>query len=282
MNVVIQNPASAMPSARDLMERALDRHMLLGMPHLTPHGLSETWLMKELGHRHWMMLARRLGMDNADFRTADGHEVYASICATSLRDARFHLAKANDVIEFKSMLTPLSANRHSSRHRIVTDRHVICDVELLSVFVKRECGSDNHSLARIDHVKDIDVIPQTSAFSQLATAVRRHQVPTHLGMRLNGEGRALMTFTPDVADDFNGAGLLYFARYQAFLSRAAAALMSPPPGQPMRRDVFFSGNVRPGEKIQISLLDRSPDGDRLSCKMTREDGKVIACAVVAC
>ena len=25
------------------MERALDPHLLVGMPHLTPHGLSETW-----------------------------------------------------------------------------------------------------------------------------------------------------------------------------------------------------------------------------------------------
>ena len=49
------------------MARALEPHLLIGMPHLTPHGLSETWLMKELGHRHWLMLTRDLGMDNADF-----------------------------------------------------------------------------------------------------------------------------------------------------------------------------------------------------------------------
>ncbi|MGO8470307.1 hypothetical protein AB9F45_39245, partial [Rhizobium leguminosarum] len=62
------------PSARDLMERALDPHILLCMPHLNGNGLSETWLMKELGHRHWLMLACHLGIDNADFRTADGEE----------------------------------------------------------------------------------------------------------------------------------------------------------------------------------------------------------------
>ena len=62
------------PSPRALMEQALFPHVLLGMPHLAPTGLSETWLMKELGHRHWLMLARHLGMENAS-----DAEVFAEI-----------------------------------------------------------------------------------------------------------------------------------------------------------------------------------------------------------
>ncbi|MGO7726445.1 DNA gyrase, partial [Rhizobium ruizarguesonis] len=49
MSAALLDFPPAGPSARDLIERALDQHMLLGMPHLNGKGLSETWLMKELG-----------------------------------------------------------------------------------------------------------------------------------------------------------------------------------------------------------------------------------------
>jgi hypothetical protein len=31
--------------------------VVLGMPHLSLNGLSETWVLKECGHRHWFLLA---------------------------------------------------------------------------------------------------------------------------------------------------------------------------------------------------------------------------------
>jgi hypothetical protein len=113
------------PSRRALMERALEPHILLGMPQLTPFGLSETWLMKELGHRHWLMLASCMGMDDADFRTADGAETYAAICATSLTNAQLDRARPNQVLSIQSVLEPVSKTQVSSRHRLLVDGEAI-------------------------------------------------------------------------------------------------------------------------------------------------------------
>ena len=48
----------------------LPDRITLGMPHLSANGLSEGWLLKELGHRHWFLLAEAAGMAVPDFRTA--------------------------------------------------------------------------------------------------------------------------------------------------------------------------------------------------------------------
>lgn len=131
------------------MERALDPHILLGMPHLNGNGLSETWLMKELGHRHWLMLARHLGIDNADFRTADGEEAYAAICATSLADARFNVVQANNILTIHSRLSAVSKTQTSTRHELSVHGKSVGKVELISTFVHRRIKGNNHSIARV-------------------------------------------------------------------------------------------------------------------------------------
>jgi len=112
MSVAFLNTSTKTSAKRALMERALDPHILLGMPHLNPFGLSETWLMKELGHRHWLMLAQQMDMEDADFRTSDGREAYAAICATSLMQARLELARANDVLVVRSSMSQVSRTQH--------------------------------------------------------------------------------------------------------------------------------------------------------------------------
>ena len=55
--------------------------ILLGMPQLCLQGLSETWLLKQLGHQHWMMgsVAKIVKLEHAwrrlDGRNDDGFQV---------------------------------------------------------------------------------------------------------------------------------------------------------------------------------------------------------------
>ena len=47
---------------------ALSDVTVLGMPHLCLGGLSETWLLRECGHRHWFLLAQATGRTVPNFR----------------------------------------------------------------------------------------------------------------------------------------------------------------------------------------------------------------------
>lgn len=266
------------PTRRALMERALEPHILLGMPQLTPFGLSETWLMKELGHRHWLMLARCMGMEDADFRSADGAETYAAICATSLTNAQLDRARSNQVLCIQSVLEPVSKTQVSSRHRLFVDGEAIGDVELLSAFVRRTRENDNVSIARVE-------LPGTYCFpvrlentlARIASDVRNGRCETHLGMAVAGR-EVLRDFhlQPAASQEFNGAGLLYFAHFQAFVARAFESWF--PDGafrNITRKDSFFLGNAGIGEPLSVELTAVDREAMSAACCLRRSDGALI-------
>lgn len=279
MNATVLDFHPLQPSTHDLMERALEPHILLGMPHLTPFGLSETWLMKELGHRHWLMLARQLGMENADFRTADGKEAYAAICATSLSDARLETVRANDILTIRSLLTPVSRTQVSTRHRLSVRGLAIGDVELISTFVHRTREGDNYSIARVAMPQLNDATPcDANALATLASAVRSDKAAVCLGLPTDElKARRNYRFEPDQTQEFNGAGLFYFAQFQAVVDRACEKWFSSLQDLVTltERRVFFRGNARAGEMLFIDLVGMSDDHLCLHCVIRRGDRNVI-------
>lgn len=277
MNLAVRTTCpSPEPSSRDLMDRALEPHLLVGMPHLTPHGLSETWAMKELGHRHWLMLARHLGMDNADFRTADGEEAYAAICATSLSEARLDCVRANSVLTIRSELSTVSRTQTATTHDLFCEGHKIGRVELVSAFVHRGVEGRNHSLARTA-VETPKAPPYT--FSQLAKTaadIRNLRIATHWGLPVKATGPVRsFRFDPATSQEFNGAALFYFAEFQALADRALDAWF-PHRDALKRRDVFFLGNIERGESLVFELAEASGHSGALQGQIRRQSGDLIA------
>lgn len=266
-----------LPTAREMMERALQPHILIGMPHLTPQGLSETWLMKELGHRHWLMLARSMGMANADFRTPDGLEAYAAICATALRHAHLDRAHANDVLTIRSVLSPVSRTQMSSVHRIFAGSLSICEVELISTFVHRLTKGDNHSIARVLLPNNSSAGYAPNMLAKTAADLRAGRLEAH-----DVSDKAMITsvdFLASGSQEFNGAGLFYFAEFQALMERAyeqsdqAKAARS----QIVHREVFFFANAQENEMLRVEINDETADAGPVGCRIFRQDGKMIAC-----
>lgn len=277
MNLAVRTShLSTQPSSRDLMDRALEPHLLIGMPHLTPHGLSETWLMKELGHRHWLMLARDLGMDNADFRTADGEEAYAAICATSLDATCFGEVRANDILTIRSRISPASRTQTSTTHLLSVAGRTIGQVELISAFVRRQIAGCNRSIARVAMPKAGANSFEANILAQQAADIRNGRLQTYRGLPMAvSEVLRSFKYDPSTAQDFNGAGLFYFAEFQAVADRALESWF--PNRKPMRRrDVFFLGNIEPKESVVFNLVGWSADGGTLHGELRREAGDLIA------
>jgi probable biosynthetic protein (TIGR04099 family) len=276
MSAALLDFPPAGPSARNLMERALDPHILLGMPHLNASGLSETWLMKELGHRHWLMLARHLGIDNADFRTADGEEAYAAICATSLTDARFNVVQANNILAIHSRLSAVSRTQTSTRHELSVQGRSVGAVELISTFVHRKIKGNNHSIARVTLREPQAQRFEFSLLAQNAADIRNGRLATHFGFPVLAT-KALRTFKfdPSTSQEFNGAGLFYFAEFQALTDRALENWF-PSKSPITQREVFFLGNIEKNESVFFDLIDYSGEQETVYGRLRREDGKVIA------
>jgi probable biosynthetic protein (TIGR04099 family) len=276
MSAALLGFPSAGPSARDLMERALDPHILLGMPHLNGNGLSETWLMKELGHRHWLMLARHLGMDNADFRTSDGEEAYAAICATSLMDARFNVVQANNILTIHSRLSAVSRTQTSTRHELSVHGRSVGRVELISTFVHRKIEGNNHSIARVTLAEPQALRFEFNPLARNAADIRSGRLGTHLGFPvLANKALRIFKFDPSTSQEFNGAGLFYFAEYQALVDRALENWF-PGKGPVVQREVYFLGNIENNESVFFELIECSVETATIYGLLRRQNGKVIA------
>lgn len=272
---------STEPSSRDLMDRALEPHLLIGMPHLTPHGLSETWLMKELGHRHWLMLARDLGMDNADFRNIDGEEAYAAICATSLSEARLDCVKANAILTIRSELSTVSRSQTSTTHHLFAESRKIGRVELISAFVHRKIEGRNHSLARAA-VRTQQAVPnKLNQLAKTAADIRNSRISSHWDLPVTPtQPLRSFRFDPAGSQEFNGAGLFYFAEFQALADRALDAWF-PYREALKRRDIFFLGNIERSESLVFDLVATSDNGDVLHGQIRRQSGDPIAKIVMS-
>lgn len=258
---------------RLLVEAALAPEILVGMPHLTPAGLSETWLLKELAHRHWLMLGRALGLDDADFRDTHGNEVYAAICAYGLRGAQFEAVAANDILTVRSSMSTVSRTRMSSLHQLTVDRQRIGEVELISAFVHRTDGSGSGKVARI----------QSATYEAIAAPDRHSDLAARSSLIRRGEFALAGFSTPDAPilkryafrpsqlQDFNGAGLFYFASYQGVIDRAMEAWGYPVCGL-SERELHFLGNIDPNEEVYVSMLDTG----KADITISRADGPLIA------
>jgi probable biosynthetic protein (TIGR04099 family) len=268
--------AAQPPTKRDVI--------VLGMPQLALAGLSETWLLKECGHRHWLLLAKAAGLAVPDFRDEHGEPIYAAFLAVSARDAAFDGAREHDELAVSSRLARSSGSQCTSIHHLRIGARTVGEVALTSSFVKRAPKGGNHSIARVKvpALHRFGPDPQAQSFAAESTALRSGRWIAHLGLeRQRATVIDRFVIDPCPSQDFNGAEFLYFASFQAFVDRAEWAFFRPqaPLSTTHRRDIVYRGNVDPGERVVAILLAFRQNDTRLLhwYRLERErDAKPIA------
>ncbi|MBR8256303.1 Pnap_2097 family protein [Burkholderia ambifaria] len=206
------------------MHSAIHRYRA-GMPQLAHTGLSENWLLKECGQRHWEALAAHSGREVPEFFDGEGRRAYPSFVTVWVDMNPRHAIRENDAFELHVVLHRVGAVRHFSEQRIRRGEDEVGVVRMMSVFVTREHAGNNRSVvkARMSGVDGrADSVPADAR--SMAECAKRLRIgdASALPMLLRvGERRAdSAVFLPCPNMDFNGADLLYFANFQAFTDRA--------------------------------------------------------------
>ncbi|MET0313819.1 MAG: Pnap_2097 family protein [Hansschlegelia sp.] len=254
---------------------------LLGMPELCLGGLSETWLLKECGGLHWRLIADLAGKDRPEFRDETGAKVYAAFCAASAEGLGLDAFEEHDQLELISELAQASRTRIASRHVLMKNGVAKGAVELLSTFVRREQTGRNRSIARVT-LPEIPDAAQGADLSvlRLSALLRGRDWKTHRGFAREQEASGPSAiFRPCPSQDFNGAGLLYCASYQAFADRAEWELLDLSGTATRSRDIAFHGNIEPGERIRLTLRGVSRERKSVTHWLaveSAEDGRPLA------
>ena len=238
----------------------------IGMPHLSLTGLSENWLLKECGHRHWFLLARAAGTSVPNFHDAAGDQVYAVFRAVAIRDARFDAVQENDDLYFTSSLSRLSRTQFASIHRLVCRGRKVGEIEMISSFVKRTVAGVNRSVARVE----LNAFPfvggaASSALADVSGGFWNGTWGQHRGfVQSQPSSCGELVVRPNPSLDFNGAGFLYFASFPTLADRAEWELLSPPPTlTTSEREVIYYGNIEPGDDVVVRIngLTGDPNSD---------------------
>ncbi|MBX5242040.1 hypothetical protein HJC00_27820 [Rhizobium sp. NLR22b] len=256
-----------------------------GMPQLSYFGLAENWLLKECGDRHWAMLAIHSGRRVPEFIADNSNRAYAAFTAVRLYACTFQELRENDEFDIRTTLHRVGATRHVSEHQILRGDTLYGKLTMASMFVMRNEAGNNRTVTRATLASLAgEVSPAPEAASQMflrSKQLRSGEVPRDW---LVGEQQqppeARAEFIPCPHNDFNGAGFLYFASFQAFIDRAEwqRHRFADPPAL-SSRELFFYGNINVQDTLAVTFLHERVDGHGLThwAEVTRgSDGQKIA------
>lgn len=239
----------------------------LGMQQLDACGLSETWLQKTCGDRHWQALARLYGRAPQHWSDDAGRRVYAAFGYLRLTGARLSQATEGRMLTIDSETHAIGRAQAWSRHRVSCVGNAIGCLDLVSVFVGRSDGVSNRSVQRVDLGAVEAPAPMAAESIQARAKALRAEA-----LRLRPCGDAPVAhFAPCPRGDYNGAGLLYFASFTALVDRAMWQMgRLSMHDMVLERECAFVGNLDLGQSLCVSLIEERVDGDvrRLSVRLT--------------
>lgn len=253
-----------------MMER---RRFAINMPQMAMEGLSESWLLKELGDMHWSMITRGLGSPSSALCDGSGHRLYATFTRINYTLSRpLRAIGENTSLELMGKIVRFGAGTFVSDIALV---HV--DVQgkarLMSNFSRRG-ETTNTSL-----LKGQPTIPPDCPIPD---------VPPPKFM-LEYRDRRAATVPPALFEtdyeiipfhDINGVGLLYFASYPIIsdicslrhdADFAARSTIS--------RDICYFANADPRDVLVFRIHKWEQSGATLTAETSlsrRSDGRLMA------
>ena len=264
--------ASSRPFAQRLDRPAAPQtaqEIPLGMMQLGPAGLSEQWVLRAGGDRHWTLIAQAMGQERAVFHDAQGREIYAAFCATALTLTPHAPTLLGQRALLTSALFEAGPCQLGSTHQLTLNGQILAELVMISTFVGHDDSRSNHRITRRQPraMPPLPAPPPALAF--LALEARRQARQTR-DMKANGDADLRLTPCPSL--DFNAVGLLYFPSFSALAERAewiATGETTPL----LQRDMFYFGNLEAGESVDLCRR-----GENISLRRT--DGRMIACGRV--
>ena len=220
----------------------------LGMPQLSGLGLSETWLLEKCGDIHWSLICEWMGRPSQTLRDGAGNRVYPSFIALCVAGGLAGYGES-DSLSYESALTRSSGTRFESRHLWSSGSQQL-EVGMVSIFLRRRDRRGNH-LERVE-------IPGAPAFGPLWRMSDLERSFRDQRARPAGTAPSLAEFVwqPALALDYNGAGLLYFARYHQLVERAEVAWFGETADSCYglnRRETYYFANLSPGEAVRVGF-----------------------------
>lgn len=258
-----------------------------GMPQLAYAGLSESWLLKECGQRHWAGIAAVHGLRLPRFSDVSGRQAYAAFTAIRLSGVALDAIGEHSCFEISTRVEEAGRSQYYSRHHLSSGGRACATLQMLSAFVQRLQEGNNQSVVRAAVGKHaLQTQPAAAEAETMLQASKRFRTGVQdacLGMQLSTDAPMLeCIFLPCPNNDFNGANFMYFATFQSLVERAEWSWFRKTDlPQLAERQLYFYGNVNIGDKVRIQLVAQRDDSHFGHwCRIVRDSDNVRIADVV--
>lgn len=279
---------------------------VIHLPQTDATGLSENWLFKHCGERHWDYLCAALGVSGVNsqaMRDDAGKRLYPTFVAI-----RGRYATPLSMVQMDQHFQTTVALTHFGRaffHSTVTfgNEKTRFELEMLTTFVARNKDGLNdlhQSLPSANLVYNSRPSNSPPPLLKLSQALRHREVKEYdfLGSHFSPADPGLglqMSFEPSPYTDYNGAGLLYFAAYPTIADTIERRLIGDHHlADPTRdwavqsssiaRDVFYYRNLDLGKNLVATLKRFDRVGETIilhTLLMNEVDGAPLAEIITA-
>lgn len=260
--------------ARAATAAAMERRSLsVNMPQMAMAGLSESWLLKELGDMHWTMITSGLGSPSSALKDGGGNRLYATFTRIgySLRKPLSAIGEDSD-LDLTGTISRFGAGTFISD---ITLRHELAagEARLMSNFSRRG-EANNTSL-----LKGQPTIPPNCPIPDVPLPPF---VSEYRDLRAKTPAAPLFETEYDIIPfhDINGVGLLYFASYPIISDICSLRYSSEYSEQStVSRDIYYFANADIKDRIvfRIHKWEQSETLLDMETSLSREsDGVVMA------
>jgi probable biosynthetic protein (TIGR04098 family) len=263
--------------------------LTLGLPHTNHRFFAEPLMLKYAGHFQWQSIAAAAGLPLSALRTADGGEVYASFYYIEIvipDAAPLESFRLDDTVRFAIDLRAFKNIAFEGRLRFDRPENLgdaSPSIRFANIFITPEKGNSRLRVAPPAQA-DFRALPPLPNEENPYQLTRAASETGSLGLLDDWEPLTAVEhrYDIDVDRDTNGAGLVYFANYVAFMDtaeRVAARDVAKERSLRHRRIAYYgNADVDDTLTIAVTVLRSAARPNALGFKYAirrEEDGETI-------
>ena len=270
--------------------------LTINMPQMAIEALSENWLFRELGNRHWQMLCNGINTSSGEIKDEEGNRLYATFVRIQIEgSASINAFKENDIVTVGQDIKRYGLGMYFSDIDFYSKN---CNLrcKLMTSFSLRN-NIDNTKLVKSQPSTAINSIPSVNEFPFFANEYRNIKKGLFDNYELSGYPFSInqeiifeTEYRINPYYELNGVGLLYFAAYPTINDNCEAGYFNIQYGATFRwesssftkcRDILYYANCNLNDTIiyRLHSIERLED-ERLikmySSLCRKSDGNMLA------
>ncbi len=257
------------------------------MPQMANSALSESWLLKYLGDKHWHLLSEGFDKKSSEFRDDNGNRLYATFVRIKYSTSNLANFQENETLQFKSTIEGFGSNTFICSILGESSTNEIKAI-LTTTFTIRNNGNNNEiNKGNFDKISNkifqASKTPESLNDYRLLSKGLLDKIESDYGFFPNTE-EVLFSCEYELNPfyEINGVGLLYFAAYPIISDSCFKRYLNDKESysfQTIYRDVFYLANCNSNDKIifQLNYIDKKQNTIKTLTTLHRHsDNKLLA------